>query len=62
MTTVSILVMICIWDLGFYKLEALRMLMGSLGICSSIVAKLPCSCLILFGAFVKLHAMDEKIQ
>ena len=30
MTTLSILVRVCIWVLGFYKLEALGVLMGSL--------------------------------
>ena len=61
MTTMSILVMICIWVLGFYILEALGVLVGSLEIYCQIVAKLLCSCLILSNAIAKLHAMDEKI-
>ena len=31
MTTLSILVKVCIWVLGFYKLEALKALIGYLG-------------------------------
>ena len=34
MTTLSILVRVCIWVLGFYKLEVLGALVGSLDICS----------------------------
>ena len=43
-----ILVGICIWVLGFCKLEALGALMSSFEICSHIVAKWSCSSLCLF--------------
>ena len=36
MTTLFIFVRGCIWVLGFYQLEALRALMGSLEICSLV--------------------------
>ena len=62
MATMSVLVMICIWVLGFYKLEALGALMGSLGfflfgLCLSYL----CSCLSLFHAIIVLHALDGKM-
>jgi hypothetical protein len=41
---------VCIWILGFYKLEALGALMGFLDICS----------LCLFDEIVGLHAIDEE--
>ena len=34
MTTLSILVGVCIWVLGFYKLKALRIVIGYLKFCS----------------------------
>ena len=46
MTTMSILVMICICVLGFYKLEALGALMGSLEFCSP-----DCGLVIMFLSF-----------
>ena len=42
----------------FHKLEALEMLMVSLGFSLQIMAMLSCSC--LFDAIVELHAMNEK--
>ena len=48
MTTLSSLVRVCIWVLGFYKLE--------------VVAKSLCSCLCLLDAMFELCAMDEKMS
>ena len=48
--------------LGFYKLEVHGALMSSLEFSSLwVVAKLLCSCLCLFDAINKLHAMDDII-
>ena len=55
-----VLVRVCIWILGFYKLEALGTLMGFLKFSIWIVASLLCSCLCLFDTIVELHAMDEE--
>ena len=61
MTTMPILVKLCIWVLGFYKLGALGVLMGSLEFFSPDCDKLLCSCLCLFDAIDKLHDMNKKI-
>ena len=55
-----ILVRICIWVLGFYKLKALEQLMTPLSFSLHIVAKLLCSIPHRFDAIVKLHAMSEN--
>ena len=47
-------------DSRFYKLEALGLLMCSLELSSSIVAKLLCSHLCLFDAIIELNAMEKK--
>ena len=61
MCTMLILVRVCIWVLGFYKLKSLGALMSSLEFCSWIVAKWLCSSFCLFDELDELHAMDEKI-
>ena len=56
-----ILVRVCIWVLGLYKLEALGVLiMGFLELCSPVCAKLLCFCLFLFDRIVELHNMNEN--
>ena len=50
MTNMYVLVKVCIWVLGLYKLEALGGLMGFLEFCS----------LCLFDVIIKLHPMIEK--
>ena len=60
MTTMSILVMVDTWMLGFHELEALGMLIGSLDFSLRIVALLLCFFLCFFDAIVELHAMDEE--
>jgi hypothetical protein len=50
MTSMYVLVKVCIWVLGFYKPDALGALIGFLEFCF----------ICLFDAFVKLHPMDEK--
>ena len=60
MTTMSILVMVDTWMLGFHELEALGMLIGSLDFSLQIVALLLCFFLCFFDAIVELHAMDEE--
>jgi hypothetical protein len=61
-TTVSILVRVCIWGLGFYKLEVHGALMSSL---EFFLCGLWLSCCVLvfclFDAINELHAMDDKI-
>jgi hypothetical protein len=62
MTTLSILVGVCIWVLGSYKLEAHESLMGSLKFfpldCGQVIVLY---CLCLLDAIVELYPMDEKI-
>jgi hypothetical protein len=48
------------WVLGFYKLEALGVLMGSLEFCSPVLGELLGSCLCFFDAVVELQAMNGK--
>ena len=50
MIKMYVLVRVCAWVLGFYKLEALGALMGFLEFCSL------CS----FDTIIELHAMNEK--
>ena len=50
MTNMYVLVEVCIWDLGYYKLESLEARMGFLELCS----------LCLFDIIVELHATNEK--
>jgi accessory gene regulator protein AgrB len=52
MTTLSILVRVCNFILGVYKLKALEVVMGSLGFILHIVAKLLWFCLSFFDAIV----------
>ena len=59
MTIMDVLVGVCIWILGFYKLEALGALMAFLKFSLQIVANLLRSFLYLFDTIVELHAMDE---
>jgi hypothetical protein len=61
MTITYLLVSVCIWVLGFHKLEALGALMG-FNLSLWIVAKLLCTYLCMFDTIAKLHAMDEKYQ
>ena len=62
MTTMSIIVRVCIWVLGFHKSEAPGQLIGCLCVLlSKFVAKLLCSSLCLFDAIVELHAMGETL-
>ena len=60
-----ILVMICIWVLGSYKLEVLAMepLSTPLSFCLQNVAKSLCShlCQLIVDAIVELHSIDEKM-
>lgn len=57
----STLVRVCIWVLGFFKLEAFGVLVGSLELCS-----LDCDEIVMFlalfvDAIVDLHPLDEKM-
>ena len=56
----SVLIGVCIWVLGLYKLEALGALMALLNYALRIVSKLSCSCLCLFDAIDEFHAMNEN--
>ena len=59
MTTLSILVGVCIWILVFYKLEAHEALTGSFEFFSVDCAKLLCSLVFVgFNAIIELHALD----
>ena len=49
-----------IWVLGFYKIEALGALIGSLSFALHMVKSL-CSCLCLFAATIELYPMDDKM-
>ena len=60
MTTMNVLVGVCIWVLGFYKPKALGALMSFLELCSLFVTKSLCFCLRLFDTIVELYAMDEN--
>ena len=62
MTIMYVLIRICIRVLGFYKLEALGVLVDILEFSLRIVAKLLCSCLCLFNTIVELHAMDDFLM
>jgi hypothetical protein len=61
MTTLSILVRICIWVLGVYKPEIVGELIVSIGFSLHIVARLLCCSLYLFDAIVEIHPTDEKM-
>ena len=56
--------MVCIWVLGFYQLDNLRVLMGYLKFCSpdcgEVIVLLWGSCLCLFDAIVEFFSMSEK--
>ena len=52
MTNMYVHARVCIWILGFYKLEVLGVLMGFLDICS----------LCLVDVIVDLHAINEEIS
>ena len=61
MTTMYVLVRVCIWTLGLYKLEALGVLVGFLEFCSLVVANLLSLCLCLFDTITSLlHVRVEK--
>jgi hypothetical protein len=62
MTILSILLGVCIWVLGSYKLEAHEALMGSREFCSMHYAYvIVLSCLCLLDTIVELHATDENM-
>jgi hypothetical protein len=60
MTTMSILVTVCVGVLGFYSLGLLDNSWAPLSYSPWIVAKISCSSLCVFDANVGLHTMDEK--
>ena len=60
MTTCSFLLCVCIWVLGFYTLEALGVLMGSLEFCSPNYGLVIMLLSLFVDAIVELHAIDEK--
>ena len=61
MTTLFVLVGVCIWGLGFMNWRLLERSTTPLSFVLWIVAKLSCSCLCLFDAIVELHAMNDKM-
>ena len=56
----GVLVRVCIWILGFYKLKALGTLMDFRKFSLWIVANLLCSCPCLFDTIIELHTMNEE--
>jgi hypothetical protein len=57
----STLVRVCIWVLGFFKLEAFGALVGSLELCSVDCGEIVMLLALFVDAIVNLHPMDEKM-
>lgn len=61
MIILSILVEVCIWILGLYKVEVIEVHASPSEFCFRMAAKFLCSCLCLFDAIVVLHPTDVKV-
>jgi hypothetical protein len=60
MTTLPILVRVCIWVVGFTSWRLLECSLAPLSFPLWIVVKLLCSCLYLLDAIVEVHAINNN--